>query len=446
MASLRNRLLLWLLTALGVTATLAGVAVYLASQEEVDELFDYQLEQIAVYLAHQEQVPRLAPEHANGEGLSNEDDLVVQVWSHAGELLYASPASMRLPAVPETGFATMHWLGEEWRSFTTRDHGHIVTVAQPIHERQEINETVALTTALPAFVLLPVMGLLIWLAVGRVLRPLDDVADAVSRRTAVALQPVPVDGLPREIRPLVRALNDLLGRLEQALAAQRRFIADAAHELRTPLTALQVQAQLLQRTQEPAEQRDQAERLQAGLKRATHLVHQLLTLARVEPEAAQQAFTPVALTPLAREVVAERSDLAAERGVDLGFGRNDEDVVVPGDPEGLRVLLGNLVDNAVRYTPAGGRVDVSVFRNDREAVLEVLDTGPGIPPEERARVFDRFYRRAGSHTEGSGLGLSIVQGIADRHGARVRLEEGPEGRGLRAVVALPVEAEPAGTP
>jgi two-component system OmpR family sensor kinase len=302
--------------------------------------------------------------------------------------------------------------------------------------RQRLAAAAALRTLAPFLVLLPALGLLIWFIVGRGLTPLVAVAGAVKARTPAALHPLPERDLPEEIQPLVTALNDLLARLGRTLAAQRNFVADAAHELRTPLTALRLQVQLAERAQEPVERASAFATLRQGLERATHLVEQLLTLARQEPEAADQPFAPVQLGELVHEVVSALEPLAAARSIDLGVTRN-EGGTIRGARESLRTLVMNLVDNAIRYTPAGGRVDVASYREGARAVLAVTDTGPGVPPEERERVFDRFYRRVGSETSGSGLGLSIVRNIAQRHGAQVMLDSGPAGRGLSVCVVFP---------
>jgi len=239
------------------------------------------------------------------------------------------------------------------------------------------------------------------------------------------------------VQPLVHALNGLLGRLERALVAQRAFIADAAHELRTPLTAVHLQAQLVERAATDDERRAAMQTLKRGLDRATHLVEQLLTLAREEPDVAIRPFAPVDLAALARSVVGEQAAIAAARGLDLGLERADP-AVVEGDAAGLRTLLSNLVDNALRYTPRGGRVDVAVESQGTGAAIIVRDSGPGIPAAERNRVFDRFYRApnaAAADLAGSGLGLAIVRRVAERHGADVALgtgiaEDGREGLGV----------------
>jgi two-component system OmpR family sensor kinase len=259
----------------------------------------------------------------------------------------------------------------------------------------------------------------------------------VRARTPAALQPLPESGLPEEVQPLVHALNDLLGRLGRAMAAQKGFIADAAHELRTPLTAVQLQLELARWASTTEEREAAFDDLQRGVSRAIHLVGQLLTLARQEPEVSQRALQAVDLSEIARLVVAEQTQLANARQVDLGIS-DAVPSVIQGDPEPLRVMLGNLVDNAIRYTPAGGRVDVAVMHEDHHALLTVLDEGPGIPVPDRGRVFDRFFRGNELDVPGSGLGLAIVKSIADRHLATIQLDSGPGGRGLAVRVSFPM--------
>ena len=274
------------------------------------------------------------------------------------------------------------------------------------------------------------------MTVGRGLRPLDEVAFAVGKRSADALEPLPESSLPQEVQPLIAALNDLLARLGRSLSLQRSFIADAAHELRTPLTAVSLQLQVAERASTQAERAAAFSKLKGGIERATRLVEQLLTLARSEPAAAaEQPFAMVNLTEVARQVVAERASIAEARRLDLGLSGNTP-LQIMGDAEALRVMLGNLVDNAINYTPPGGTVDVETAVDRGEAGLIVTDTGPGIPAEERERVFDRFYRRAAAGGPGSGLGLAIVRRLRSGIGPR-RARRGSRGRGLKVTVRFP---------
>jgi len=269
------------------------------------------------------------------------------------------------------------------------------------------------------------------------LKPLEAMSRAVGKRRADALAPLAERGLPEELQPLAGSLNALLGRLDAALGAQRRFTADAAHELRTPLAALKLQLDVARRVGDDPARVAAYDDLEGGVERASHLVDQLLTLARVEPEALAAQGVDCDLVALAKDAIVARGAFAAGKRIDLGLAHATP-AVVHGDPASLAILLSNLIDNALRYTPEGGRIDVGVDRDAAgAAVLTVADTGPGIPPEERERVFDRFYRGEGNRAPGSGLGLSIVKRIADAHGATIGLDDPAEGGGLVVSVRFP---------
>jgi two-component system OmpR family sensor kinase/two-component system sensor histidine kinase QseC len=288
---------------------------------------------------------------------------------------------------------------------------------------------------IPLVLLLPIMiGAVAWI-VRRGLLPLRFVAAEVQRRDARSLAPLGTDSLPREIEPLVSELNRLLERLQRAFAAQRAFISDAAHELRSPLTALRLQLQLLDRAPDETERLEARTRLGAAVERAIHLVEQLLALARSEPQDAATDFEKVDLAAAAAEGIKDTHDLALARNIDLGLDAAPG-LYIQGNREALRTLARNLVDNAVRYTPPGGTVQVRCGSTAQDALLEVSDSGLGIAAPDRERVFDRFYRRAAAQEDGTGLGLAIVKAIAERHGARIELGEAPGG-GLHVVVRFP---------
>jgi two-component system OmpR family sensor kinase len=315
-----------------------------------------------------------------------------------------------------------------------------VQIAQPMSARRELAASMALRTIVPLLAALPFLALIAWVTIARGLSPLDRVADAVARRSPTVLEPLSETGLPSEVRPLVHALNGLLERLDHALLAQRSFIADAAHELRTPLTAVHLQAQLAERATTEAERSTALVELKGGLERATRLSEQLLALAREEPGVSERTPATVDLGATARAVVADLAPLAAAKSIDLGLN-GAPGVTVRGDADALATLVSNLVDNAVRYTPSGGRVDVVVASEGDSALLAVRDNGLGIALEDRERVFDRFYRGSAAHTagaaRGSGLGLAIVKRIAERHAATVELGPGLHGEGLGVTVRFP---------
>jgi len=438
MNSIKRQLLFGLLGLVLAAVFLGAAAVYRQTRAELDELFDYQLRQMALSLRDQA-FGAFAPAVPASAG--EDFDFAIQVWSADGVRLYLSRPQAVLPARAQLGFETVVTGEGAWRVFSLQQNELVFQVAQPMRVREKFAAAAALRTITPVLLLLPALGLLIWFTVGRGLSPLVSVAAAVQSRTPAALTPLADRDLPQEVRPLVEALNDLLRRLAAALEAQRQFVADAAHELRTPLTALSLQLQLAERVAAGGEQAATLAAVKAGLARATRVVEQLLTLARQEPEAADLPAAEIDLSELALQVISELMPLADSNEIDLGMQRN-EPVRVMGDREALRVLLANLVDNAVRYTPERGRVDISTFIAEGGAVIEVTDTGPGIPIGERERVFDRFYRRSGSGVTGSGLGLAIVKSVAERHRGHVTLADGPGGHGLLARVTLPLAAPP----
>jgi two-component system OmpR family sensor kinase len=433
MTSIRRQLLAALLASVLVAGAVAAVAVYYTAQNEAGILLDYQLRQMALSLRDQA-LHEGGAVHA--PQFDNEFDFAIDIRSEDGSGVRYSRSRVDLPFTGHRGHATVDTPSGSWRMYTLSEQGFTVRVAQPTYLRDDLAVSAALRTMMPFLLLVPMLALLVWAAVTRGLRPLESVAHAVKSRSADSLRPLDEAQVPQEIKPVVSSLNDLLARLTRALELQRAFVADAAHALRTPLTALNLQIQLAERAHS-ADERDAAfATLKDGVTRATHLVEQLLTLARHEPEAAGRSTTQIDLGELASEVVAAYAPLAEAKDVDLGLTRRDENLVVPGERDALVTLLSNLVDNALRYTPGGGRVDVAAIRTDESAVLEVSDNGPGIAPEERERVFDRFYRAGGTDVAGSGLGLAIVRNIAARHGAQVKLAEGPEGMGLTARVGF----------
>lgn len=434
MSSIRGRLLAWLLGGLALAILAAGLAAYWRAQAEVDALLDYQLEQTAASLSNQSLLSvAIGAESIEAPGA----EMLVQIWDRASGLTYVSDRTRPLPLVNRRGFSDLSVDGARWRVFAQSFGPRVVQVAQPEAVRVRISARAALGNVAPFLLLLPFAGLVVWFGVGRGLAPLTRFAAQIRARTPRQLAPLAEPDLPDEVRPLAHALNDLLARLEAALDAQRQFVADAAHELRTPLTAVRLQTQLLDRAVSEADKAEALDALREGLKRASHLIEQLLVMARLEPDAAVPRAA-VDLGALVREAAAQIEPLAHQRGVDLGVQLAVATVV--GEAENLRALVRNLLDNAVRHTRPGGRVDVSVAREGDAAVLTVEDSGPGIPAAERDRVFDRFYRAPGAPAGGSGLGLAIVRRVADRHGARIELEDGAGGRGLRVRVTFAAPA------
>jgi signal transduction histidine kinase len=424
--SLRRQLLVALLGAVLLAGVVASAATYYAARAEIGRLLDEELRQVALSLREHAvlDLGRLAL-----PGEDPERRVVVQIWDRFGITSYLSNARTPLPLTRAAGYSTIRHEGREWRMFTLQSGEQTIQAAQSGAERTERAAAAALRVLVPVVAALPLLALLIWLVLERGFAPLERLAHAVRKRNAASLEPLAVDRVPREIAPLVDALNSLLARLNEAFSAQRRFAADAAHELRTPLTALALQIQVAERSRSDAERAEALARLKERAKRAARIVQQLLVMARLEPEAAEQPVRQVALDALAHSVVAELAPLAVEKRLALSLVQAAPARIL-GSEDALRLLATNLVDNAIRYTSAGGRIEVRVAQEGREAVLQVCDDGPGIPEDERARVFDRFYRGANVDATGSGLGLAIVRQVAELHRGRVELAAGLAGRGL----------------
>jgi len=437
MKSLRARLLAALIATLLVAGALASAATYFSARAEVSALLDEELRQVALSVRDYAllDLTTLAPTPS----ADAEHRVVVQVWDPAGRVLYLSDNSAPLPLSARTGFTTLTHLDRQWRMFTTLAGPRVVQTAQPTSVRTALAADAALRILVPIVAVIPLLAGLVWLIVGKALEPLRKLAAALQTRTPASLDPLPVGGLPTEVVPLVASLNGLLSRLAQSFDAQRRFAGDAAHELRTPLTALALQIQLVERATEADERAAAIARLKEGVRRATRLVQQLLTLARIEPEAAEQPMSTVTLARVAEGAVAEQQAIADSRRIEV-VADVDHAVAVQGAEDALAILATNLLDNALRYTPEGGRVAVRVRRIADEAVLEVADDGPGIPPEERDRVFDRFYRGSEVAVPGSGLGLAIAREVAALHGGRLSLLPGIDGRGVTVRLTLPPAA------
>ena len=432
MKSIRARLLVALIILVALISLLAAAVTYRRVWNETSTLFEYQLRQMALSLRSQISLaPRIEVPPDQGDS-----DFVVQIWDIFGARTYVSRPG--LPMINQTvlGYADLTLRGQPWRAYGLQTADGVIQIAQPVQVREVLARAAAERVVIPLIFLLPIMiGAVAWI-VRRGLDPLRFVAAEVQRRDARTLAPLGTDHLPREIEPLVNELNRLLERLRQAFAAQRAFISDAAHELRSPLTALRLQLQLLDRAPDETERLEARARLGAAVERAIHLVEQLLTLARSEPQDAAMELENVDLAAAAADAIKDTHDLALARKIDLGL-EAPPGLNVQGDREALRTLVRNLVDNAVRYTPPGGTVQVRCWSAAQRAQLEVSDTGPGIPPGEKKRVFDRFYRRAAAQEDGTGLGLAIVKAIAERHGAQIDLGEAPGG-GLRVAVSFPL--------
>ncbi len=446
--SVQLKLSVTLSLAILVVAVVAGAFSFLSAFDEAHELQDDLLRQVAQLVDQQRLSP--APSTTGGR-LKDADEESRVIVQRLGEtdpspLGVDSGGTLPLPAALSDGLHTLEVGGETFRVLVkTTAAGERVAVAQEAGFRNEIAREGALRTVMPFLVLVPVLLLIVADLVRKMFRPIAALSREIDQRAEQELHPVADRHLPAEVRPFAVAINRLLARVGQSMASQRRFVADAAHELRSPLTALSLQAERLAQAEMSGPARERLTVLRQGIERGRSLLDQLLTLARAQ-SAADAPETPVSIQGIYRRVLEDLMPLAEARRIDIGVeGTQDADVWV--SELDLIAVVKNLIDNAIRYTPEGGRVDLSVGVSDGQAELRVRDNGPGIPSAERARVFDPFYRTLGSEQMGSGLGLSIVQTIVERVGAEIRLDVADPAKqtGLSVTVRFPVVAPPPAT-
>lgn len=421
----------------------AGAFSFLTAFEEANELQDDQLRQMAA-LIDQHEVPVGSARPGSPERAVDPDSqFVVQVVGAPAALAVAGGAPvLALPAQLTDGLQTMVIGHDSWRLYVSPLHtGAKLVVGQQTAARDEIARTGALRTVLPLLALVPVLLVLVGVIVRQALKPVLALSRELDRRSEHDLASLQDHGVPNEIRPFTGSINRLLGRVARSMQAQRRFVADAAHELRTPLTVLFLQAEAFAGKDLPDGARERVANLRQGIQRARSLLEQLLTLARFEAAPAPIAPpAPISAMSALRTVIEEQLPMAEAKHIDLGVVGDGADALVRVRDVELHSLLRNLIDNALRYTPSGGRVDVGLRQDAGGVTVEVSDSGPGIPVAERERVFDPFYRVLGTDTEGSGLGLSIVKTLADRMGITVKLADARSDTGLgglRVLVSFP---------
>ena len=441
--SIRSRLLAMLVAGLLFAWAAFAIATWWLTRHEVNELFDSQLSQTARLLAvttrHESEEHDLDGFEFDLHVHGYEYPVIFQVWGENGRLLMRGPKAPLEPisrSVTE-GFHDVEFNGRPWRVFTLtlREPRHRIQIAHDKSTRNELIEEFVLNTLKPFLLIFPLFGLL-WLGIDRGLAPLGWVAREISERESTHLEPVPDSLVPKEIAPLVASINALFARLRNSLDSYSRFTADAAHELRTPLAGTIAQMHAALGARDEQKRQHSLEKVLKGLKRLNHLIDQLLALARADSEPAANSFSTVDMSALAADVVSEFTPRALESGVDIEL-RAEQPVRLRASAELLQVLVGNLVSNAIRATPQGGLVSVSLKPSREGLCLTVEDSGPGVPNHEKEQVFQRFNRLPATPGEGSGLGLSIVQAVANVHGASVALKDRVPGPGLRVVVQFP---------
>lgn len=459
-SSLRSRLLRRVLTGVTLLWMLAAVLAWADTRRELDDLLDGHLAQSAallVALQMEDGSEAALPPATNLHRYSPR--VAFQVW-RAGNLethSWNAPAEPLAPLQP--GFHATHLAGRDWRVFAARPAKSdvIVMVGELSYSRAEILQAVLRSSLLPLLVALPLLGLSVWWSVRVGLVPLVRLGKELAARDPAALDPIQLDNAPAELRPLVTALNELFERTTALLASERRFTADAAHELRTPIAGIRAQAQAALAVFDPAARRHALQATLAGCDRATRLVQQLLTLARLEAEPQRRVGPAADLVVLARDEVAEIATTAFDEGQELQFDAPEEEgwLKVSGEPTLLAVLLRNLVDNALRYSPRGATVrvsivpigetpaggSVSVQTAPSRVLLIVEDSGPGLPPEHLARLGERFFRALGNDRPGSGLGWSIVRRIGLALQLDIDVDRSPDLGGLRVRVGIPLATQ-----
>lgn len=452
--SLKARLLGFVLLAILLAALVQAASAYRGALQQADALFDDHLQQVARTLQHNLLLRGQTLDQQTEELLSADGfDLYVQIWGQDGTPLFRSRHS-ELPPRAVLGFSDVDAGGKQLRVYSLQTTLQTVQIAQDLGARSARAEALALKAVLPFMALTPLLMLAVWWVINRALAPIERARRQVARRAADDFSPLDNQGLPTEVRPLVDELNALFGRAHTAFEAQRHFVADAAHELRSPLTVLKLQAQALRGQDASGPTRlEDITRLNQGIDRAIRLVEQLLVLAREEAGSTQPSAV-VDLDALLQRAVADVLPQARHKQIDLGLAEPAPGAAgtaapphdqipgqitghVNGQADALQTLLRNLLDNAIKYSPPGSQVDVSLARDATHCTLTVEDSGPGIPLADQPRVFDRFFRASTASAEvGSGVGLAIVKVIADRHGATVALGRSARLGGLRVDVRL----------
>jgi two-component system, OmpR family, sensor histidine kinase TctE len=454
--SLRRKMLTWLLALLLPLLALGAVNSYFRAYHFSDLAYNRALFRAALALADQVYVVRgqvvvNLPQSTFDLLEYDKDDLIYfRVTDPQGNTVIGEPGLPLPPNLPKPGEHLYYdaRLGNERVSVvafslplqgTSAQGTVLVQVAETRTKRTQLADEIITAMMLPQLLIVLLAGVMVYFGVSRGLAPLDRLRRAFEQRSHRDLSAVPLNDAPREVQPLLRAMNDLLQRLRESIAHQQRFTADASHQLRTPLAGLQTQAEMALRESDPAKIRQALVWISASTVRLTHLISQLLALARVEPGSGREAQLQVLdLAQLARETTGEWVSAALAKKIDLGFEAPQGPVNVNGDALTLHEMLANLLDNAIRYSPAGSEITLRLLVKDGRAQLMVEDNGPGIPVGEREQVFERFHRLPDSSGEGCGLGLAIVREIALAHQAEISINDGPAGHGTCISVSLPL--------
>ena len=449
-SSLRRHLFAWLIVPVALLAVVSSAAAYYTALRFANQVYDRWIIDAAVALSKLASADGvhttmdLPPAAQHMLASDQRDRIYHRVTDLSGAFIAGHRALPPPPEAPVSGAEAVCYDsvfdGDPVRVAVYRPAGLpvIVQVAETVTKRDVLAFEIVASMLVPLVALIALAALGVWIGVSRGLRPLTRLADQLRDRSAQDLRALDATTAPSEMQPVVGALNGLLARVDQMLSSQQRFIADAAHQLRTPIAGLKTQAEMALRTRDPEALRGTLDNIVAAAARMGSLVARLLALARTGPDARESVMRqPMDLEQFARAITTDAIPRALEAGIDLGFASPEHPITMEGDPILLRELIGNLLDNALRYCPAGSEVTLEVATTDDIATVAVADDGPGVPADERERVFERFHRLADATTAGSGLGLAIVREVARAHGGRAFMEAGHGGRGTRVVVTLP---------
>ena len=452
--SIRKRLLVLLVSVIGSLWVIVTWRVYVETQHEVEELFDAQLAQSARVLfslvKHEITDQEEEEEHHPVLDLDTfqpvhryEQKLAFLVRSSDGKILFRSATAplFSKPNQDITHYTNQSLEGHLWRVFSLREGQFSVQTAERYDIRNELIHQVIASTLSIFLISIPLVAVLIWISIGQSLKPLHQVAKEISNRRPEQLHQIDINEIPIEIRELINALNALFSRLHHAFENERRFTADAAHELRTPLAAIKTQAQVAQRAKDSQQRQQALQKMIMGLDRTTHLVEQLLNLARIEATQTLPISSCIDLRELVNHVIIDLTPQALDKAIDLGLETRLDVCITRGNWEALELMMRNLIDNAIHYTPPGGHVTVALNKNSPSFLtLCIIDTGPGIPLEQRKRIFERFYRGNNHNQPGSGLGLSIAQRVAQLHHLEILLLNNPNKQlGLCVQIQFPLK-------
>jgi two-component system sensor histidine kinase QseC len=444
MNSIRNKLLLILSIVLTLAWILVTAITYLESQHEVEEVFDAQMAQSAAVLSQfssslvGKPTPQTHKLQKEFYGHRYEKKLSFQIWE-ADRLILRSANAPAMPMASSTGYSDQTINKETWRVFALQLAGNkTIYVGEKYEVRNELINEITLQALYPLTLALPILALLVWFSLGQALKPLKKLASEIEQRSSNNLEPVNNRAdIPAEISPIISALNNLFLRVKSAFEREKQFTSDASHELRTPLASIKIQAQVAMRADSDTQRQHAIEQIIQSVDRTTHLVEQMLTLARLDPEVAFKQLTNINLSELVEDVLREFSGQARNRGMRLEFDRPDNDLIIKGHDAAIAILLRNLLTNAFTYSPDQTDIVVRLHETADDIQLMVIDNGPGIPREERDQVLNRFHRGENTqHQPGSGLGLSIAQRIAELHKASLNISDNPHGPGACVTVVF----------